>query len=201
MRRRKPSLSLIISVVALFVALGGTSYAALTITGKNVRNSSLTGADLKDSSVTGTDIKDASLGAKDFKPGQLVAGARGTAGPAGAIGPAGVQGSKGDPGSPGGPGVSGLEIVSQTSANDSNGYKQASATCPAGKTAISGGSSNTADFQPAPLAVVASMPSKNGVQAGAGQTPDGWFVAMNEEAAFSGQWTVKAYAVCANVTP
>ena len=39
----RPNYSNVISTVALFVALGGTSYAALTVTGKNVRNSSLTG--------------------------------------------------------------------------------------------------------------------------------------------------------------
>jgi hypothetical protein len=41
--RRRPSPSMLVALLALFVALGGTSYAALTITGKNVRNGSLTG--------------------------------------------------------------------------------------------------------------------------------------------------------------
>ena len=33
----------VMATIAVFVALGGSSYAAITITGKNVRNSSLTG--------------------------------------------------------------------------------------------------------------------------------------------------------------
>jgi hypothetical protein len=53
---RRPSPATVISLVALFVALGGTSYAAIVITGGNVRNGSLTGADIRTNSVTGRDI-------------------------------------------------------------------------------------------------------------------------------------------------
>jgi hypothetical protein len=35
---RRPSPSMAVALIALFVALGGTGYAALTITGKNVKN-------------------------------------------------------------------------------------------------------------------------------------------------------------------
>lgn len=78
-----------------FLALGGSSYAAITITGRNVRNSSLTGRDVKNNSLTGADIKgiksgdvsDRSLLAKDFKGGQLRAGAQGEKG---------LKGDKGD---------------------------------------------------------------------------------------------------------
>jgi hypothetical protein len=55
--KRRPSPATVTAVVALFVALGGTSYAALVITGRNVRNGSLTGADVKTNSLTGVDIK------------------------------------------------------------------------------------------------------------------------------------------------
>ncbi len=37
----------VVAYLAFFVALGGTSYAALTITGKNVKNSLLTGKDVR----------------------------------------------------------------------------------------------------------------------------------------------------------
>jgi hypothetical protein len=55
--RRRPSPATAIALVALFVALGGTSYAALVVTGRNVRNGSLTGADVKTNSLTGVDIR------------------------------------------------------------------------------------------------------------------------------------------------
>jgi hypothetical protein len=68
------------ATMALVVALGGTSYAAI----KLPRNS-----------VTSTTVKDRSLLSKDFKRGQIPTG---KAGPAGAAGPAGPQGAQGFPG-------------------------------------------------------------------------------------------------------
>jgi hypothetical protein len=73
----------VMATAAVFVALGGSSYAAISITGKNVKNSSLTGMDLKDSSITGKDVEDGALRARDFKPGEL---------------PKGDKGDKGEPG-------------------------------------------------------------------------------------------------------
>jgi hypothetical protein len=85
-RLQRPSPSLVISCLALFVALGGTGYAAVKITG----------ADVQDASLTGRDVKDRSLSKRDFR-GSL----RGRAGPAGPAGPQGVKGDKGERGEPG----------------------------------------------------------------------------------------------------
>jgi hypothetical protein len=74
----------VVATVALFVALGGSSYAALTITGKSVKDSSLTGKDVKNESLTGSDVK--RLTAKDFAS-PLPAG---PAGPQGQTGPEGA---------------------------------------------------------------------------------------------------------------
>lgn len=68
-----------VAAIALFVSLGGTGYAALTITGKDVTNGSLTGTDIRNNSVRSVDVKDGTLLAKDFKPGQLPAGGQGSA--------------------------------------------------------------------------------------------------------------------------
>jgi hypothetical protein len=73
----------VMATIAVFIALGGSSYAAITITGRNVKNSSLTGRDIKNSSLTTSDVKNRSLRAVDFKSKQL---------------PAGPQGPKGDKG-------------------------------------------------------------------------------------------------------
>jgi hypothetical protein len=73
----------IMATIAVFVALGGTGYAALRITGKNVKNSSLTGADVRNSSLTGRDVRNRSLLRRDFKAGQLPRGAKGDTGPPG----------------------------------------------------------------------------------------------------------------------
>jgi hypothetical protein len=55
--RRRLSFANVISLIALFVALGGSSFAALTVTGKHVKNSSLTGKDVRNDSLTGRDVK------------------------------------------------------------------------------------------------------------------------------------------------
>lgn len=97
-----------IALLALIVALGGTSYAAVKITGKDVRDGSLTGADLKNGSVTGADVKDGSLAARDFGSGQLPRTARGADGPTGPQGPAGPPGPQGAQGEPGPAGPQGI---------------------------------------------------------------------------------------------
>ena len=68
------------ATLALVIALGGTSYAAI----KLPRNS-----------VTSATVKDRSLMKKDFKTGQLPAGKRGPAGPQGPAGEAGAGGAGG----------------------------------------------------------------------------------------------------------
>jgi uncharacterized protein YjbI with pentapeptide repeats len=47
----------VVAYLALFVALGGTAFAAATITGRDVVNNSLTGADLRDGSVRTADVR------------------------------------------------------------------------------------------------------------------------------------------------
>jgi hypothetical protein len=60
-----------VAYLALFIALGGTSYAASQLTGDDIRNSSLTGADIASSSVKGGDIVNSSLAGRDVKDGTL----------------------------------------------------------------------------------------------------------------------------------
>ena len=54
---RRPSPALVISMIALFVALGGTGYAATQINGKTLKNNSVTGKKLKNKTVTGAKVK------------------------------------------------------------------------------------------------------------------------------------------------
>lgn len=89
----RPSFPTVISLLALFIALGGVSYAAIQIPANSVGTKQL-----KNSSVTSSKVKDRSLRSTDFAPGQIPAG------PAGATGPQGIQGV---PGSPGATGLSG----------------------------------------------------------------------------------------------
>lgn len=52
----------VISVVALFVALGGSSYAAVMIGSGNVKNRSLRGIDVRKNTLTGAEVDEARLG-------------------------------------------------------------------------------------------------------------------------------------------
>jgi hypothetical protein len=87
---RKPSPALVISLIALFVALSGTSYAVSKLPKNSVGNKQL-----KKNAVTSKKVKDRSLLARDFKPGQLPAGAAGAAGTNGARGATGATGPAG----------------------------------------------------------------------------------------------------------
>ena len=67
----------VISVIALFVALGGTSVAALTLARNSIKSKHIA-----PNAVGSSEVKDASLLGEDFGPGQL------------------PQGEKGEPGAP-----------------------------------------------------------------------------------------------------
>lgn len=105
-RLRGPSPAMVVALLALGVALGGTSYAAVSLPKNSVgatqlKKNAVTSSRIRNRAVTSAKVKDRSLLAKDFKLGQLPAGARGPAGPqgpAGGQGPAGAAGAKGDPG-------------------------------------------------------------------------------------------------------
>ena len=53
---RLPSPSMVVALIALTVALGGSAYAAIVVTGANIRNGTITGVDLKNRSLEGTKI-------------------------------------------------------------------------------------------------------------------------------------------------
>jgi len=59
--KRRPSPALVISLIALFVSLGGGAYA-LTVTGGQVKNGSLTGKDIRRNSLSGTQIRESRVG-------------------------------------------------------------------------------------------------------------------------------------------
>jgi hypothetical protein len=60
--RRKLSYANAMATLAVFIALGGTSYATLQLTGRDIRDSSLTGRDLRPTSIGGRPIKESRLG-------------------------------------------------------------------------------------------------------------------------------------------
>lgn len=164
--RDRVSYANVVSTIALFAALGGTSYAALTITGRQVRNNSLTGVDIKNSSLTSADIRNASLRSVDFRAGELPAGPRG---PQGLKGDAGPQGPTGATGAAGAPGATNVTTrVTTTTAPVGN--TDVTAPCLAGERAVGGGSSFTNDEPEVTVQQSRPSPATNGT------TPTGWTV-------------------------
>jgi|tagenome__1003787_1003787.scaffolds.fasta_scaffold20892512_2 hypothetical protein len=97
--RQRLSYANVMATLAVFVALGGSSYAAIKITGKNVRNGSLTGADIKKHSVQLNRLRESlPTGGQGPKGDQGPKGGQGDQGDQGPKGDQGIQGLKGDQG-------------------------------------------------------------------------------------------------------
>ena len=99
----RPSPAMVVACIALLVALGGTSVAAVTalapnsvgtaqlrsnaVTAAKIRNNNVTGADIAPNAVTSADVRNGSLSRDDFASNSIPAG---PAGPAGPTGPSGL---------------------------------------------------------------------------------------------------------------
>jgi hypothetical protein len=73
--RKHLSYSNVIATVALFIALGGTSYAVLRVDSRDVVNNSLRSRDVRDNSLRSRDVRDRTLRARDVRPNALGGGA------------------------------------------------------------------------------------------------------------------------------
>jgi hypothetical protein len=73
--RQRLSYSNVTATVALFIALGGTSYAVIRVDSGDVVDNSLRSADMRDNSVRGRDIRDRTLHGRDVRPNGLGGGA------------------------------------------------------------------------------------------------------------------------------
>ncbi len=90
--RRHLSFANVMASLALFIALGGTGYAAAKVRSRDIVKGAVTSSKIAGNAVTGAKVRNGSLSAGDFAPGQL---------PAGPQGPHGPQGPAGAPGAPG----------------------------------------------------------------------------------------------------
>lgn len=100
---RRPSAALVVALFALFVALGGTTYAVVGLAPNSVGTKQL-----RNGAVTAAKVKPGGLVAADFKAGTLLKGAAGATGAAGSTGSTGATGATGAQGIPGVPGQAGL---------------------------------------------------------------------------------------------
>jgi hypothetical protein len=181
---------MVVACIALLVALGGTSIAAVNalprnsvgpaqikanaVTNPKIANSAVTNAKLAKNAVTSSKVADRSLTANDFAEGQI---------PAGPTGPAGPQGQAG---------ASGWQLTTATSSAAAPATETLSVAvpCPTGKKALGGG----AEILGAGKRYVAfndNHPQDAGV---------GWYAEAAEVVDTPQSWQVKAFVICATVT-
>jgi hypothetical protein len=142
-----------VAYLALFAALGGSAYAAVTVTGKNIKDGTVTGRDVKNRSLGTNKLSTTAVSSLAGQRGPAgpegPQGARGPAGPTGPIGPNGETGPAGPagPAGPGGPqgpsGVSGWDyrVTSPGKYIPGGDIGLAEVACPDGKKALGGGAS------------------------------------------------------------
>lgn len=124
---RRPSPALVVASLALLVALGGTSYAAVVLP-----KDSVGAAQIRNGAVTSAEVKDGALRTIDLAASARQA-LRGQTGPQGPAGPAGPKGDAGPAG------LIDLEIVTASSQFDSGPEKSVVVECPPGKRLLGGG--------------------------------------------------------------
>jgi hypothetical protein len=186
-RRFRPTYANVVATLALFIALGGTGYAAT-----HLSRNSVGAAQLRRNAVTGAKVKDGSLAAADFGAGQLPAGPRGETG---AVGPRGGAGPEGKAGKEGPPGLSGYVQVDKISAFDATDSKGEQAICPEGMAALGGGATTfgatgkVAVIRAVPLAVSSGEPSR------------GWIAEAKELEPTTASWDIDVRVNCARVSP
>ena len=163
-----------VALIALFLALGGTSYAAVALPANSV------GAkQIKKDAVTSKKVKNGSLKRQDFAAGQLPAGPTGPAGP---VGPAGPPGPKGESFEPA------VLEASAMGSDDSTSPKSTTVTCPVGMLAF-GGYKITSDTDDAVITVVVNREEFPG---GISQ----WVVTARETVAYAGNWRIDVFVNC-----
>jgi hypothetical protein len=138
---------MVVACLALLVALGGTSVAAVNQLGRNtvgplqIRNGAVTNPKLRNNAVNSSKVANRSLRRVDFAPGQLPAGPIGPQGPAGSAGPAGAAGAAGPAGV-----IGAITVRSQSTSiaggvaeNSAYNTGEVQALCTGNERAISGG--------------------------------------------------------------
>jgi hypothetical protein len=180
-----------VALLALFVALAGTSYAAVELPAGSVGKKQL-----KRNAVTSPKVKNGSLKAVDFADGQLPAGPRGATGARGATGPQGPrgpQGLRGLQGKQGPPFVPDIFVASDTSVNDSTANKTVTVDCDLGELAMGGFTIAAADAN-APIRIIRNreiFDANTGISS--------WVVEANEVADYAGNWSVQVDVNCFTV--
>ncbi len=177
MRVHRPSPALVISCIALAVALGGTSYATVFQVPRNsvgplqLKANAVVTRKIAGNAVTTAKVLNGTLVPADFRSSTLPSGPAGPAGPAGP------------------PGMSGLERIEISSPSNSNASKTLALPCPTGKRLVGGGARLNGTISDR-LALQYSYPAD-----------DNTYRARSVETAVTpALWGMTIFAICAVVT-
>lgn len=179
----------VMATIAVFIALGGTGYAAFSLPrdsvgSRELRSRSVGAAELRRDAVVSSSVRDGALNLRDLSADarkQL----RGDAGPIGPSGPAGPAGPKGDPGPQGAPGES---VATEWAVVSDTGQRMAG-------TAIGFVSSPTAGeyFVTFPRSVAGCAPLATLAKVAGGSDPDPGAGRISVETTTEGKVRVRTY--------
>ncbi|MBA2740676.1 MAG: hypothetical protein H0U46_01530 [Actinobacteria bacterium] len=173
---KHPAPAMVVACLALGIALGGTSVAAVSQLGRNtvgtqqLRNAAVTNPKLRNSSVTSLKVANRSLLRVDFAPGQIPPGPIGPGGPAGPAGPAGL---------------SGLERVEIAGPSNSATIKSNQIACSAGKRLLGGGARLDGSILDN-VAIQHSFPDNDNI----------YRARAAEVVTNAGNWSLTVFAIC-----
>lgn len=206
---------MLVAMTALFVALGGTSYAAYSLPknsvgAQQIRKNAVRASEIKKDAVRSSEVKDGSLKAKDFADGELEQGVQGIPGLKGAPGAPGAPGAKGDKGDKGDPGAFSAIVTYRKDYVLNDGQSTAdladptlaNVACGAGQSLISGGV-NFSTINHGDARITGSSPRKGTIDAQVvpsdGDVSTIWRgTAINPAGGDANPVTVRVYAVCAS---
>jgi hypothetical protein len=185
----------LVAYLALLVAVSGGAYAAVSVTGADIKNGTITAKDVKSRTLGTNQLSQKAIASlKGARGPQGAPGAPGSPGPkgergeAGARGPAGVAGPAGPAGPQGAKGVSGYQVVVTGGSLVAAGNSVTqTATCPSGKKALGGGLSTNAPSSG--MTVTQSAPLDDGA---------GWTGSMRNLSSTTN--AVYGWAICASVS-
>jgi hypothetical protein len=126
----RPSPAMVVAMLALFIALAGTSYAAVKLPANSVGSKQI-----KANAVVSSKIKNGSITRADLALGALLKGLQGSPGPQGAPGLPGVAGPPGPRGPEGPPAVTTIDVLNSGALATS----PVELACPGGEVATGGG--------------------------------------------------------------
>lgn len=215
--KRHLSVANVLSCIALFVALGGTAFAAVKlgpgqVKSVNIANQAVTNPKIKTQAVTSGKIKNGGVNALDIGAGQVTSQKIATGAVTGkkigkkAVSPRTIAEEAVTAGKLANESVVASKLASSLyaqlvknvtyvngeSLTDNAIAKSAEAVCPSGKQAIGGGARVNGELQD--VAITGSNPTS------VGATRTGWSAfARDVDGTPGGNWSVEAFAVCAEL--